>query len=348
VLFYGYAVDEDNNGYDNGPLASERKIPDSITSYYPIPLPFQIRYSYRSKRDVVVYHRPGIVLKPKLNPLDGDSSTSHSSGMVGQWYRKDSSAIYTVPQVQVTQEVCYDTEKGFDTSEEKTSLKRRCLLLQVSNPTLGPIRVRLLLKQPTSSPESIYNDESSYWDDSEPDADATKQTAIFRNVLLDPLHHTTTDELHVLQIGSESMALNDMTQKIELHSMEDSLLLDYPSATVNSTSINRESAERNAVPDVVRQWGRSKVDNISDESDNNNPTLRLIAQNASTAWYELSICAPMIYHHDVAVNSKPAPSYGIPLLLEIDVGDGSWESSLIPVQKENDVVQLNLVVVLSS
>ena len=356
-------MNNESNRNDSGTVISEKKMPYSVMSYYPIPRPFQIRYSFRSKKDVVVYHRPGIVLKPKLNPLDGDSSTSHSSALIGQWYRKDSSAIYTIPQVHVTNEYSYDSMISSEATQKATSQRKHLMLLKVSNPTLGPIRLRLLLNKSTSSTVSYYNNESLHWNDTVSDVNETIRTASFRNVLLDPLHHVTTDELSILLIGPQSASSNDVAPMIELQSMEDSILLDYPSTnpsshtTTSSSSMNRGSNDRNAIPDSIKQWGHAITDLPNSQSDGkmddvhrNDNTLRFFAQNASTAWYELSVLDPMIDHLKPGANVKKYPSssassFGIPMVLEIDVGNGSWESSLIPVQKENDTVRLDLAVV---
>jgi hypothetical protein len=341
VLFDNHRMIDNSGASDSGALDIELNKSNYIISYYPIPRSFNVRYSYRSKKDVLIYHRPGIVLKPKLNPLDGDSSTSHTSAMIGQWYRKDSSAIYTIPQVQVVKE-------RYDDSAKTNGQKKHYFLLQVSNPTLGPIRVRLLLNQSTSSFELKYKDEFSHWNDEGIDVDETIATATFRNVLLDPLRRVLTDEIHIDLSISQSTASENSTPTIELQSMEDSILLDYPgtATATNIISTNRESNERNAIPDVVKLWGLDKTDNSS-----KNNSLRFVAQNSSTAWYELSVINSVIRRPspvDATSENTPsstASSYGIPMVLEIDIGNGSWESSLIPVDKENDAVRLDLTVV---
>jgi hypothetical protein len=50
----------------------------------PLSIPLMLRQSRRC-REELADGRPGILLKPKLNPLEGDSSlpTGH-----GQWFRK--------------------------------------------------------------------------------------------------------------------------------------------------------------------------------------------------------------------------------------------------------------------
>lgn len=309
----------------------------SVMSYYPIPRPFQIRYSIRSKKDVLIHHRPGIVLKTKLNPLDGDSSTSHSSAVIGQWYRKDSSAIYTIPHVQVTRKYGYDGATTNAATHGITTPTTHFFLLQVTNPTLGPIRFRLLLSQSTASDISKYSDDFSHWNDNESDVDVNTTTATFRNVLLDPLHRSTTEELRVLLFGSNLSASTE-TPTIELQSMEDSILLDYASTSPTAHGIS--SNTRNVLPDAINDLGLDHHSNYNVDRSYNR--LRFVAQNASTAWYELSVVEPMIQHHP---NTSATSSYGIPMILEIDLGNGSWESSLIPVEKENDTVRLDLVLV---
>lgn len=51
---------------------------------WPLPMPLRVRQSRRCRAELAE-GRPGILLKPKLNPLEGDSSlrTGH-----GQWWRK--------------------------------------------------------------------------------------------------------------------------------------------------------------------------------------------------------------------------------------------------------------------
>ena len=63
----------------------------------------------------------------------------------------------------------------------------------------------------------------------------------------------------------------------------------------------------------------------------------------STAWFELVVVA-------VAAPDEPVSS-AIPMSLQIEVGNGSWESSLIPPQVNDDeasapdMVKFNLVIV---
>jgi hypothetical protein len=68
----------------------------------------------------------------------------------------------------------------------------------------------------------------------------------------------------------------------------------------------------------------------------------LVSQNSSVAWFELSIAR---------MHSSPTVAIATPLALEIEVGNGSWETSLISPRRdladgEVDTVRLNLLLVL--
>lgn len=91
----------------------------------PLPTPLYPRLSRRCRAELAE-GRPGILLKPKLNVVEGDSSlaTGH-----GQWHRKDSSAIAVVPRVRVL---------------ARHSTTNSAILFRVTNPTLGVVRLRFL------------------------------------------------------------------------------------------------------------------------------------------------------------------------------------------------------------
>ena len=103
----------------------------------------------------------------------------------------------------------------------------------------------------------------------------------------------------------------------------------------------------------MRDWdASSKLDALS---DSNVSTFTLVAKRRDSAWVELMLC---INPSDISNASGVATSdnrsrdsyLAVPLAMHIEVGNGSWDASLIKrrglPEGEMDVVTLNLVAVL--
>ena len=75
------------------------------------------------------------------------------------------------------------------------------------------------------------------------------------------------------------------------------------------------------IPNQVQGW--KAPDGVIDSAQ-----LRLVASHASTVWFELLTRG--------LSSEKEGFQPGIPIAMEVKVGNGSWESSLIPQQKEKD------------
>ena len=86
-------------------------------------MPLRAHKSRRCKVEVNE-GKPGILLKPKLNPLEGDSSLRSGHG---QWWKKDSSALHVIPKISVV-----------DLDPNNT-----CILLKVTNPTMSHVKLWL-------------------------------------------------------------------------------------------------------------------------------------------------------------------------------------------------------------
>jgi hypothetical protein len=312
--------------------------------WYPLPIPFIIRHSRRSKAEVLLYNRPGIILKPKLNPLDGD--TSILSGQYGQWFRKDSSAIYVVPQVQVVQQRHFpmphmnpssNTNDTTTTTSTATIPIQHTFLIQVTNPTLGNIRFRL-------SPSS-YGGEWDYWNEESAFTNtataATTSNPILRHVLVDTLHRTILDQLNILT--TFNTMTTQPTKTVELLPAEDLIIESGRTSHTTGTSSNQQS-DATTIPLNILNWDPTTADSTTEEN-----SIRFIGQNSSTAWFELTTTNTTtnntITTGSSATTSGEVQSYGIPIALEIELGNGSWESSLIPIQNENDMVAFNIVLV---
>lgn len=248
----------------------------SRSDLLPVPVPLRARWSRRCRAEIAE-GRPGILLKPKLNPLEGDSSlrTGH-----GQWWKKDSSADHVMPRVRVMR--VEPVEGG------------RALLLKVTNPTLGSVRLCLT--------SSDYQGESD-WDDPE------KKTVVLEELLVDTLTQTKVNAV----VNTTSLKDLEPTPMVELLSAEDSII--------------ELGGKAHKTPDEVVNWKPSPP---SGES-----TVKVVVVSASTVWFELSLVGEQAH----------SPS-AYPMGLEIEIGNGSWETSLIQPEGEADRVKWDLVIVI--
>lgn len=96
----------------------------------------------------------------------------------------------------------------------------------------------------------------------------------------------------------------------------------------------------NDVPDEVAKWDASDILFESKVSSESPASLRLVAQRKSAAWFELVLMEPP---------TRPNIHCAVPLALQIHVGDGSWESSLIQSHRlegdSADLVSFDLVII---
>jgi hypothetical protein len=181
---------------------------------------------------------------------------------------------------------------------------KQAFLLKVTNPTLGTIRLRF-------SP-STYQGEQ-----------LTETTAADENTtpfLSDLLVDTFTDEHSHVEINCNAFASLEPTQEVELLSAEDSFI-----------EFGGKSKE---VPYEVLKWDPNQVEAAAAAASNGNAVMRLVAQGASTAWFEL--VAPIIPTPSSSTNDT-ITSPAVALALQIEVGNGSWQSSLVqPKPQEGD------------
>jgi len=180
---------------------------------------------------------------------------------------------------------------------------KRIFLVNVTNPTLGTIRLRFN--------SSSYRGEV----DQSTDAPSDNITTQLPNLLVDTIsdkHVNAQLQLDVLKLGP--------TEQVELLSAEDSFI-----------EFGGKSKE---IPHQVLRWDPSESDAVGTSS-----SMRLVAKSASTAWFELTVLDVRTETSDLL----PA----VPLALQIEVGNGSWQSSLVQPQQttgdEEDWVTFDLV-----
>jgi hypothetical protein len=233
------------------PFGSETCV--SRKDLLPLPVRLRARKSRRCRAELRD-GRAGILLKPRLNPLEGDSSLRSGHG---QWWKKDSSAIHVLPNVSVVR--CVKVPITIDPNVPRTSAETSTggargggddesadlsqdnsgdrsndnrhrsvvfALLRVSNPTLGSLRFRFA--------------SSSYRGELDWDAVVTHDPAVvvmegeadhnyndgrrYTDALPGLLVHTFT-QTH-WDVEYDSGVLRDLAESetIELHSAEDSII----------------------------------------------------------------------------------------------------------------------------
>jgi len=83
-----------HNPFSNSPELTSNCFKNSLLPTF---MPLQAKISRRCKREVKL-GRPGILLKPKVNPLEGDSFLRAGHG---QWNKKNLAAELTIPKVEL-------------------------------------------------------------------------------------------------------------------------------------------------------------------------------------------------------------------------------------------------------
>ena len=245
------------------PLASSTRLPLTNNDLLPLPMPLRARTSRRCRAELNE-GRPGILVKPKLNPLEGDSSLRSGHA---QWWKKDSSAHHVIPKMTVVKHT------------------HKTVLLKVSNPTMGMVRMRL--------GPSDYRDKAG--------------NVQMKHVLMDSLVMLYAN----LVVCREAVATLKPTEMVELDSVEDSFL----------------EMGRVKLPDAVANWTPSE----------GVPSIQLVAAHKDAAWFELTVGE---------CRSAKDQFVATPIALQIQVGDGSWESSLIKTKQTEgpDLVTFDVLV----
>jgi hypothetical protein len=161
--------------------------------------------------------------------------------------------------------------------------------------------------------KSNYCGEIDHWDEFSTSPEL-KPTVTLSGVLVESLQQTFMNVVILANVEINS------TDTVELLSAEDSII--------------ELGASANDTPAEVSQWNSSTIplENLTASA----MMIRLVAKSASDAWYEL-----------VLPSSGENASNAVPLAVEVDLGNGSWESSLIPTQPnvKDDMVIFDLVLV---
>jgi hypothetical protein len=274
------------------------KPPRFRSDLLPLPVPFRARVSRRCLAEQSA-GKTGILVKPKLNPLEGDSSLRAGHG---QWFKKDSSATNSVPRVQICQ-------YGMDSMRQKFAV-----LVKVRNPTLNMIRLRF------SSPALPCSDDSTGTGD-HVDFIAKQE---LQNIPMDPFDQTFVNASVCLLDATKSLPPADW---LVIESAED-LYLDMGKGQEED-------------PSEVQDWNASTV--LSSLDNQASSKFRVLTTRKDTAWVEMVLLTDSAADDDDFVGGHVA----IPFGMQIEIGNGSWDASLIKRQDlpegEIDIATLNLV-----
>ena len=197
-------------------------------------------------------------------------------------------------------------------------------LLQVSNPTLSMVRLRLA--------SSDYTGEYEWEDDSDTAATADAATAATVNTAT---RATTTSLTNLLVNTLTQTRLDVELQTTITNDMEPSNTVELSSSEDSIIELGGKTAE---IPEAVVHW------NAAESTGNcKHAAIKLLASNSSKAWFELVI--PL---SEVSVKEDDDVVPAIPIQLQVELGNGSWESSSLIVPKDHgdgkDFVNFDLVI----
>lgn len=188
--------------------------------------------------------------------------------------------------------------------QQHSGAQQSVFLLKVVNPTLGTVRLRFT--------SSSYQGELA-WE--QPDDDPTNDAAS-TSVVTPFLPHLLVDTLtqerrHVHLLSDTSFSASDTA---ELLSGEDSII-EMGGRALDS-------------PPAVQQWSADEA--LSRAGDKS--SVKLVAHSASNAWYEVVVMVEGIPEEHTVEDVYP----GVAIQLQVELGNGSWETSLIQAQAPVD------------
>ena len=133
---------------------------------------------------------------------------------------------------------------------------------------------------------------------------------LLEDVLVDPLTQESINVVLHPELSSD-LAPTDVCQ---LESAEDTFI-----------ELGKSSSD---MPDDIKNWKATEV--LANTAGDMASILRMVGQHKSMSWFEVVLAEPEVITSPSgsSINSK-FRHVAIPLSLQVQVGEGSWESSLI-------------------
>ena len=187
---------------------------------------------------------------------------------------------------------------------------QHAFLIKVTNPTLGLVRLQIGM--------STYQGEF-FWGD-----DQAGKNPVLENLLIETISNQHVDAFLLTSPNTTNPLKSEL---VELDSAEDTFV-DFGKARDVPVEVSSWDAEQS--------MSASQPSNVADMNDKEVvfQGAKLLAKQSGSAWFEL-ICVT------APVASEVFPA--IPIALQIEVGNGSWESSLIKANTSDDGKEVDMV-----
>jgi hypothetical protein len=184
-------------------------------------------------------------------------------------------------------------------------------------------RVRLKLATSNYQGETEWNDPN-------------QKSSLLEHVLVDPLTQKTVNAQLVASIispSSSSSSSSSTTTNSNNNALE-TVTCELEPAEDSFLELGKSSSD-NIPPDVAK-WEAGDVlfDSQVSSKDSLPMSIKLVGQKKSVAWFEVVLIEPTM---PTTVTTKNPNLYSaVPLALQIQVGGGSWETSLVQSQQLED------------
>lgn len=205
-------------------------------------------------------------------------------------------------------------------NENDSNRQQHAFLLRISNPTLGLVRLRLGISKYAGEP---------FWDDDN-DNERNKNTKM-NNLMVDSLTNKHVDATMFVNTVNDGDDNNKIKSDIvELESSEDAFV-DMGKLREVPDEVMNWDAQNAAVSGTTNETGA-----LGEKNAYNIQSIKMITKKSGLAWFEI-VCEITTQTKEGSPKNEDTTNFNaIPIALEIQVGQGSWESSLIKAKETKE------------